>query len=264
MLVASDDATAGSVIANADRIRPSSSGSSHSLALLLGAVAQQHLHVAGVGRVAVEDDRRDGRAPCQLGDGRVVDVREPLATVGAEPGGVLAGVLLREEEVPQPSRAGLGLEVLDDRERRPLRAGLAGGGQVAVVLRLDRLDLLGHEGPHPLGQLGGSGGRREVHAGQRSAELVRLFPHLSGVAAPDICRNTRISGYSSDSYAATVITTRARSAGFSHIRAARSRRKPDQATNGTVTSTDQRQSGTRASMEKARPVNVVDSASRVE
>ena len=30
MLVASDDATPGSVIVNADRIRPSSSGSSHS------------------------------------------------------------------------------------------------------------------------------------------------------------------------------------------------------------------------------------------
>ena len=31
MLVASDDATPGSVIANADRMRPSSNGSSHSL-----------------------------------------------------------------------------------------------------------------------------------------------------------------------------------------------------------------------------------------
>ena len=31
MLVASDDATSGSVIVNAERMRPSSSGSSHSL-----------------------------------------------------------------------------------------------------------------------------------------------------------------------------------------------------------------------------------------
>ena len=107
MFVASEDATSGSVIVNAERIRPSSSGSSHSRALLLGAVAQQHLHVAGVGRVAVEDQRRDRRAPHLLGERRVVDVGQPLAAVGAEPRGVLPGVLLRQEEVPEPLRAGL-------------------------------------------------------------------------------------------------------------------------------------------------------------
>ena len=55
--------------------------------LRVGAVAQQHLHVAGVGRVAVEDERRDRRAPGELGDRRVVDVGEPLAV----PAGVLRG-----------------------------------------------------------------------------------------------------------------------------------------------------------------------------
>ena len=113
MLVASEEATPGSVIANAERIRPSSSGSSHSRLLRLAAVAQQHLHVAGVGGVAVEDQRRDARPAGELGDRRVVDVGQPLAAVGAEPGGVLAGVLLGQEEVPQALRAGLGLELLD-------------------------------------------------------------------------------------------------------------------------------------------------------
>ena len=55
MLVASEEATSGSVIAKAERILPSSSGSSHCFLCSGGAVALEHLHVAGVGRRAVED-----------------------------------------------------------------------------------------------------------------------------------------------------------------------------------------------------------------
>ena len=69
----------------------------------------------------------------QLGQRRVVDVGQPLAAVGAEPRGVLPGVLLRQEEVPQPLRPGLGLELLEDRQRLPRVAGTARLGQVAVV-----------------------------------------------------------------------------------------------------------------------------------
>ena len=107
------------------RIRPSSSGSSHCAPLLVGAVLQQHLHVAGVGGVAVEDVRRERRAAHQLGDRGVVDVGEPLAAVGAEPRGVLPGVLRGQEEVPQPLRAGLGLQLGDQRQRLP--DGVAAG-----------------------------------------------------------------------------------------------------------------------------------------
>ena len=128
------------------------------LALRVGAVAQQHLHVAGVRGVAVEHQRRDRGPAGQLGDRRVVDVGQPLAAVGAEPGGVLPRVLLGQEEVPQALLAGLGLELLEHRQRRPRVAVAARGGQVAVVVRLDRLDLLGHERGHAAGQVGGAAG----------------------------------------------------------------------------------------------------------
>ena len=58
MLVASEDATSGSVIANDERISPSSSGCSQRLLLLRGAEHGEHLHVAGVRRGAVQ---RGGR-----------------------------------------------------------------------------------------------------------------------------------------------------------------------------------------------------------
>ena len=54
MFVASERATSGSVIANAERISPSSSGSQPLLLLLGGAEQVQQLHVAGVRRGAVE------------------------------------------------------------------------------------------------------------------------------------------------------------------------------------------------------------------
>lgn len=50
-----------------------------------------------------------------------------------------------EEEVPQPLRAGLGLELLDERQRPPGVAGAALLREVGVVRRLDRVDLLGDE-----------------------------------------------------------------------------------------------------------------------
>ena len=54
MLVASDEATSGSVMQNADRIVPSSSGASQRSLLLGGAELGEHLHVAGVGGGAVQ------------------------------------------------------------------------------------------------------------------------------------------------------------------------------------------------------------------
>ena len=136
------------------------------LLLLLGrAVAQQHLHVAGVGGVAVEDQGREGRPAGLLGDGGVVGVAEPGATVGAEACGVGVAVAGGQEEVPQALAAGLGLELADDGRRRPgvLTAGAA-GGDVAQDGGLDGLDLGVDEGAHAGGEVGGAGRGGEVHA----------------------------------------------------------------------------------------------------
>jgi hypothetical protein len=56
MLVASDDATSGSVIAKAERISPASNGSSQRF-LFGRAVAHEHFHVARVGGGTVENFR---------------------------------------------------------------------------------------------------------------------------------------------------------------------------------------------------------------
>ena len=62
MLVASEEATSGSVMANAERISPASKGFSQRLFLHFCAVAQDRLHVASVRGAAVEHFRREMRA----------------------------------------------------------------------------------------------------------------------------------------------------------------------------------------------------------
>ena len=101
MLVASEEATSGSVMQNAERISPSSSGSSQRSLLLVGAEVQQHLHVAGVGRVAVAHLAGDQRAAHPLGQRRVLDVGEP----GADRLAVERGAR-GQEQVPQALLAG--------------------------------------------------------------------------------------------------------------------------------------------------------------
>src|SRR5207245_10058555 len=74
------------------------------LLLLLGrAVALEHLHVAGVGRRAVESLRRERRTAHDLAERRVLEVREP----GTAPA-------LREKEVPEAALARLCLQLLHD------------------------------------------------------------------------------------------------------------------------------------------------------
>ncbi len=135
------------------------------LLLLLGrAVAQQHLHVAGVGRVAVEHQRCQRRATGLLGDRGVVGVAEARATIGAEAGGVGVAVALGEEEVPQALASRLRLEVGDDGGRRPgVLAPRPPCGHVAQDRRLDRLDLGVDEGTHAGGEVGRARRRCEVH-----------------------------------------------------------------------------------------------------
>ena len=63
MLVASEDATAGSVMQNAERISPASSGFSQRCLLRRRSEAVEDLHVAGVRRGAVEHFAGPGDAP---------------------------------------------------------------------------------------------------------------------------------------------------------------------------------------------------------
>ena len=82
MFVASDEATSGSVIENAERIRPSSSGFEPTRLLLLGAEQRQQLHVAGVRRRAV--DRLGGDPEAATGDlreRRVLQIRQTGAVL---------------------------------------------------------------------------------------------------------------------------------------------------------------------------------------
>ena len=128
------------------------------LGLLLGrAEVVQHLHVAGVGRGAVERGRRQARAPPgDLGDGRVLQVRQPARRsrrARCPPTG--------EEEVPQPLRAGLRPAARAPPGAPSSRSGV--GGQLLVEHRLGRQHVLVEERAGALGELERSFVGREVH-----------------------------------------------------------------------------------------------------
>ena len=74
MLVASEEATSGSVMQKQERISPASSGFSHCAFCSSRPVARQHLHVAGVRRRAVEDLGRHERAAHDLAQRRVLEI----------------------------------------------------------------------------------------------------------------------------------------------------------------------------------------------
>ena len=107
------------------------------------AVAFDRLHVAGVGRRAVEDLRAPGDAPHDLGQWRVVAVRE--TEVAAVVGRAFAAGGRRQEQVPEADCTCLGLERLDRRERCPALARRRVRGDLGVVLGLGRVDVLVHE-----------------------------------------------------------------------------------------------------------------------
>ena len=94
------------------------------------AVALEGLHVAGVGRGAVEHLRRPAHAPHHLAQRRVVEVGQagPVVRVG-------------QEQVPQPGGARLRLQFLQQRRLFPVLALL----QLRVEALLVRVDVLVHE-----------------------------------------------------------------------------------------------------------------------
>ena len=108
MLVASDDATSGSVIAEAGADLAGQQRLQPSLFVLGSAVALEHFHVAGVGRRAVEDLGRHHDAAHDLAQRRVFEI--------GEAGAALA---LGQEQIPQSGGARLRLQLLDDRDGLP-------------------------------------------------------------------------------------------------------------------------------------------------
>ena len=107
----------------------------------------QHLHVAGVGRSAVQRFGRQRRAPAgDLGQRRVLQVgqrrvRQERRVQRADRLGGLAG----QEEVPQTAPAGLGLEVGGDGQALPGAARGLGRLGLLPEGRLGRIHLLIHE-----------------------------------------------------------------------------------------------------------------------
>jgi hypothetical protein len=103
--------------------------------LLLAAVALDGFHVAGVGRRAVEHFRGKRHPAHDLAQRRVLEVGQSFR-------GALG---MRQEQVPQPGGARLGLEFLDDLGRYP-RVALAPVFQdLLVESMLVRVDVLIHE-----------------------------------------------------------------------------------------------------------------------
>ena len=131
------------------------------LLLLLGcAHALEHLHVAGVGRGAVEALGGERVLAELLGDVGVVEVRQPLS-----------GLRVGQEEVPQPVRLRLRLHAVEQlelagREAPPIGAALA----EREVLGGDRLDLVGDERLDLVEKRAGGVGHREVE--QLASEVV--------------------------------------------------------------------------------------------
>jgi hypothetical protein len=148
-------AVAGADLAVEQRLQP--------LLLLLGrADALDHLHVAGVGRRAVEALRRQRTLAELLGDVRVVEVAEPLPGFG-----------VGQEEVPQPVGLGLGLHPVEQLqlaggEAPPVGAPLTEGEE----LGRDRLDLVGDESLDLVEEGPGALGHGEVV--ELAAEVIRV------------------------------------------------------------------------------------------
>ena len=104
--------------------------------MLLGAEKFEHLHVAGVGSAAVAGLGGDEATTHDLGQWRVLEVRQARA-----------GARVRVKQVPQAAFSGLDLEFLDDRR---LEVWVAGFTHLVFVyplgrvhIRLDEVEQLG-------------------------------------------------------------------------------------------------------------------------
>ena len=141
MFVASDEATAGSVIANAERISPASSGCNQRscCSVVPNMVRISMLPVSGAEQLQASD--AEGGRSHDLGQRRVVEVRESFVPFGG----------VGQEEVPQSPAVRLGLEVLDD---RGMEVRIARGAHLFEVDVFGGSNPLVHEGGELLGQFG--------------------------------------------------------------------------------------------------------------
>ena len=134
---------AGADVAVEQRLEPA-------LLLLLGAVLGEDLHVAGVGRRAVEDHRRDAAAAHQLAEHPVLPVGQP----GAESSS-------GRNRFQSPSRL-RALAQLD----QDLGVGTPGRtslSSASIASRSDRIHVLRHELADAIKELGHSVRRCEIH-----------------------------------------------------------------------------------------------------
>ncbi len=124
--------------------------------LLLRAVLDQHFHIAGIRRVAVEHLGGDEGVAHGFRQWRILHVGQAHAVF-----------LIGQKQVPQPLTFRLGFQGLHDRWHGPFLTVLL---QVGVVFRLSRDDVLLHEGFDFLQIFLGAGRVVEVH-GRASAEI---------------------------------------------------------------------------------------------
>ena len=151
MLVASHEATSGSVMAKQDRISPSSSGWSHRsfCSAVPNMVSTSMLPVSGAEQLQASGRQRWSSAG-DLGQRCVVEVGQALGPLGA----------MGQEQVPQAPVARLALEHLDDRR---VVVGVARGGHLVAVDLLGRPHVAVHEVEQPRLQVLGRRAECEVH-----------------------------------------------------------------------------------------------------
>jgi hypothetical protein len=159
------------------------------LLVRVGAVAGEHLHVAGVGRRAVARlGREQGRAAHDLAQVGIFEVGQ----AGAE-------LALGQEQVPQAAPARLGLQFLHQRRRVPAVApgdlfvvGLLAGVDVLVHEREQRFLELDDPGrrfvQHRLGPWQRGGGRADPHGTTvgTGGQLMRVKVPRHGRASRDL------------------------------------------------------------------------------
>ena len=150
MLVASELATHGSVIAKQERVLPSSSGSRNRSRWkgVANLASNSMLPVSGAEQFVASCD--SGDAPISSHSGAYSRVVSPAPSS-----------LVGEEQVPEATLARLGLELLHDRR---MEVRIARRPHLLAVHRVRRIDAVADEVGQPVVQLPGARARLEVHA----------------------------------------------------------------------------------------------------
>ncbi len=171
MLVASELATSGSVIAKPERISPSSSGRSQRSCCsgVPNWARISMLPVSGAEQLKTSEAQPDPAH--DLGQGRVLQVGQPGAVLG-----------VGQEEVPEALGAGPPLQLVDNLGEV---VRVAGGGGLLLGQSLVGVDVAVHEGEQSIAQGVDLGGVSEVQcippvlpgAGRRCRAYCRSLAH---------------------------------------------------------------------------------------